>query len=88
MVVAYAITARDFCRIITKVIAMNQNVKSRCSKLEAKYQNEAKQLGLSGSACQKYVKTCERYDEYIYAECADAFQKFYRVIKKLMFLKR
>lgn len=84
MVVAQsAMTTRDFCRIIMKVIVMNQNVKSRCSKLEAKYQNEAKQLGLSDSACQKYVKTCKRYDEYIYAGCADAFQKFYRVIKNL-----
>ena len=77
-----AMTTRDFCRIIAKVIAMNQNVKSRCSKLKEKYQSEAKQLGLSGSACQKYVKMCKRYDEYIYAECADAFQKFYRIIKK------
>ncbi len=46
-----------------------------CPKLTAKYHQEANSLGLSGHACEKYVKTCQNTPHFQMCKIWDSFIK-------------
>lgn len=46
-----------------------------CPKLDAKYKKEARNLGLSGKACEKYVKAYQNTREYQLNKISDSLIK-------------